>query len=305
LNRFSASKRQAVWFAFGSAFLYAATTPSTKIIVQYMAPIMLAGLLHFGAGIGLSAVWLFQKFIKKETQSNFFPDRKDRLWLVGPILAGGIAASLCLMTAMSITRASCVSLLINLEIVFTVLLAWLIFKEKLTTRAILGLLAIFAGGVCLAGHAELSVSWLSILLMLACCGCWAIDSNFMGQMKNSEPIQIARCRGLCAGTFNFCLALFLGYHLPCLNIIGYAIVTGMIGQGIALCLYILALQQLGVARATAYFSTEPFIGAFLAVLFLREPLGLNLILAVLLMALGVWLHLSEKHEHEYIHTPID
>lgn len=298
-------KQQAIWYALGSVLLYATATPCTKLILQHIAPIMLAGLLHLGAGIGLTCMWLFQNLRGHKNAVDFLPNRKDWPWLIWPVLAGGILSALCLMMAMNITRASCVSLLINLEIVFTVLMARLVFKEHLSTRAILGLLAILFGSVCLSWHADLSVSWPSILLMSACCLCWAIDGNFTAQMKNSEPVQIARCRGLIAGTFNFCLALMLGCHLPNVGIMSCAIVMGIVAQGIGLSLYIVALHQLGVARTTAYFATEPFLGALLSMLILHEPLSANIMLAAVLMGLGVWLHFSEKHEHEHPYSPMN
>jgi hypothetical protein len=68
---------------------------------------------------------------------------------------------------------------------------------------------------------------------------------------------------------------------------------------------VLALRGLGTARTGAYFSTAPFIGAFLALVVLGESVGPTFWLASALMALGVWLHLTEKHEHEHTHEPIE
>ena len=50
----------------------------------------------------------------------------------------------------------------------------------------------------------------------------------------------------------------------------------------------------GAARTGAYFSTAPFLGAALSLVALREAWSWSLVGAGLLMALGVWLHLTEQ-----------
>lgn len=82
-------------------------------------------------------------------------------------------------------------------------------------------------------------------------------------------------------------------------------VVGFFGYGVSLALFVVALRHLGAARTGAYFSTAPFLGAVVAVLALGEPLTVQLAVAGGLMALGVWLHLTERHEHEHIHEPIE
>jgi drug/metabolite transporter (DMT)-like permease len=198
------------------------------------------------------------------------------------------------MIAMSLNKASTVSLLLNFEIVFTALIACFIFKEKIGLRFTIGLFAIMLGGISLSWTTNFSASW-SLLLGIGASLFWAIDANLAARIANSESMQIARIRGLAAGLFNCCLALILGHHLPELNILGYAAITGIVSYGISLSLFITAMRLIGAARAMAYFSTEPFIGALLSVAILHEPLTLNLAMAGIFMGIGVCLHLTEKH----------
>jgi hypothetical protein len=65
------------------------------------------------------------------------------------------------------------------------------------------------------------------------------------------------------------------------------------------------LRALGTARTGAYFSVAPFFGAVLAVAGLGEPLTWQLGAAAVLMAAGVWLHLTERHEHSHAHEATD
>jgi drug/metabolite transporter (DMT)-like permease len=77
--------------------------------------------------------------------------------------------------------------------------------------------------------------------------------------------------------------------------------VGFLGYGLSLMCFVLALHHFGTARKGAYFSLAPFMGALIALGMGSEPLTLRLILSGGLMATGVWLHLTEHHEHEHLH----
>jgi hypothetical protein len=99
------------------------------------------------------------------------------------------------------------------------------------------------------------------------------------------------------------LAFSLGASIPALpNLVG-ALVVGFLAYGVSLALFVVGLRHLGTARTGAYFSVAPFFGALLALL-MGEPATMPLLAAGALMALGTWLHLTEKHEHEHIHEAV-
>lgn len=116
-----------------------------------------------------------------------------------------------------------------------------------------------------------------------------------------NPLHIAALKGLIAGLANCVIAFIYSPVLPTLSQIGAATIIGLFGYGFSLVLFIAALRRLGTARTGAYFSTAPFAGAILAILFLHEPITKKLLTAALFMAIGVYLHLTEKHEHEHSH----
>jgi drug/metabolite transporter (DMT)-like permease len=283
-------------FALASALLFASGMPSAKFLLGRVDPTMLAGLLYLGSGAGLTLALLSRELIKKPEKKNF--RRSDLGWLGASITVGGIMAPLMLMGAMTLARASAVSLLLNFEVVFTAVIAAFLFHEKLSVRVIVGLLAILLGGVTLSWSGNMTASW-SLLLGLGACLFWSLDSNLAGQIVDVEPMRIAQLKGLVAGTVNIMLALILGRHFPEPGIIALAAVTGFLAYGISLTFFIAAMRRLGVARAMAYIATEPFIGSVLAVIFLHEPVSLNLCLAAVFMSIGVWLHLTEHHEHKH------
>jgi len=62
--------------------------------------------------------------------------------------------------------------------------------------------------------------------------------------------------------------------------------VGLVGYGVSLVLYVLALRGLGAARAGAYFATAPFVGAALAIALLHEPLSTAFCVAAVLMGMA-------------------
>jgi drug/metabolite transporter (DMT)-like permease len=133
------------------------------------------------------------------------------------------------------------------------------------------------------------------------CLCWAIDNNLTRKVSANEPIVIAGTKGLIAGITNVGLALAFGAPRPPAPLIAAAATVGFLGYGVSLVLFVLALRGLGAARTGAYFSTAPFVGAAIAIAAFHEPASTAFWVAAMLMAVGVWLHLIERHEHEHSH----
>jgi hypothetical protein len=121
----------------------------------------------------------------------------------------------------------------------------------------------------------------------------------------ADATWIAMVKGLAAGGTNLLLALALGAPWPPGSVAGAAGLLGFFSYGVSLVLFVLGLRSLGTARTGAYFSVAPFFGALLAVLLLGDPLDWRLGAAAALMALGVWLHVTERHEHLHAHEALE
>lgn len=292
---------QGIIYGLLAALLFGLSTPLAKTLVGGIDPVLLAGLLYLGSGIGLSAWWIGKR--RRHPQKHRPLKRAELPWLAGAVLCGGILSPALLMVGLSLSLASTASLLLNLEGVLTALLAWVFWKENCDRRVVVGIFAITCGGILLSvsGQSGFAFSWGSLLICLACLG-WAIDNNLTRQISAADATEIALIKGLVAGVVNLSIALiFLGAKLPPLATISGAMTIGFLGYGVSLALFVLALRHLGTARTGAYFSTAPFVGAVVAVFVLKEPLTLELVAASLLMGLGLWLHLTEKHEHLHHH----
>jgi drug/metabolite transporter (DMT)-like permease len=292
--------------ALAAAILFGASTPLAKALIGAIPPVMLAGLLYLGSGMGLM-VWLV---LRRAMSAEKAPrherlTRRDGLWLTGAILIGGIAAPVLLMVGLASTPASSVSLLLNLEGVFSALLAWFLFRENFDRRVLLGVGFIMLGGVMLAwaGSPQTEVSW-GALAVVAACLCWAIDNNLTRKVSDHDPVAIAGIKGLAAGLVNLALAAAAGRHWPGWQPMLAAGAVGFLGYGVSLVLFVLALRHLGTARTGAYFSVAPFVGAALSLGLLGEPPTAGFWAAGALMGLGTWLHLTERHVHLHRHEAL-
>jgi hypothetical protein len=167
-------------------------------------------------------------------------------------------------------------------------------------QLLFGAFSILAGAALLSWEGRTSPSWGSALIVAACVS-WGIDNNLTRKLSSADPVQIAMLKGLVAGTVNLALALAQGAALPSTGTTLAAGVVGFFGYGVSLALFVLGLRYLGTARTGAYFALAPFIGAMLSVKLLDEPLTVRLVVAGGLMAVGLWLHLTERHDHEHTH----
>lgn len=283
-----------------AAALFGAGTPMAKLLLADVSPWMLAALLYLGSGIGLTLLRVVRRAPKVRLPAG------DRLWLAGAVFAGGVVGPVLLMFGLTGMPASGASLLLNAEGVFTALLAWFLFKENFDRRIAIGMLAIVAGAVVLSwpGEARFGGMWPALAVLGACLA-WGVDNNLTRKVALNDATWIASVKGLAAGAVNLALALALGSSLPSLPALAGSMALGLAAYGVSLVLFVVSLRHLGTARTGAYFSVAPFFGAVLAVALLGESVTPTLLAAGALMALGVWLHLTEQHAHAHTHEPIE
>jgi drug/metabolite transporter (DMT)-like permease len=294
----------AALLALASAALFGASTPLAKLLLGGIDPWLLAGLLYLGSGVGLAVVHIGRRFLGIEPPE--VPLRRGDLpWLAVVILTGGVIGPSLLMLGLSVTPASSAALLLNVEGLATMAIAWLVFREHTDRRIIFGALLILSGAVLLSwqGPAE-GVGWGALAIVGACVA-WGVDNNLTRKLSAADPVQIAMLKGLAAGTVNLTLALWHGAEIPSIApLLGGALV-GFFGYGVSLVMFVLALRHLGSARTGAYFSTAPFIGALLALAMFSEPITARLVAAAVLMGVGLWIHLVEHHEHDHVHGEME
>lgn len=290
--------------ALASAALFGAAMPLSKVLLGSVDPQILAGLLYLGAGIGL---WLVHagRFVIGLPAAEAPLRQTDMPWLAAIILFGGVLGPLLLMLGLNQTDAASGSLLLNLEGIATMAIAWLVFKENVDPRLILGAAAIILGVMVLSYEGQSVALNIGAALIVGACLSWGIDNNLTRKLSASDPVLIAMTKGLAAGVVNLGIGLARGETLPAMSVTGVAALVGFVGIGVSLVLFVLALRHMGTARTGAYYSLAPFIGAMISIAFLGEAPTLKLIVAAILMAIGLWLHLTERHHHDHGHGDLE
>jgi drug/metabolite transporter (DMT)-like permease len=294
--------------ALAAALLFGASTPLAKLLTGDISPLLLAGLLYLGSGLGLGLLLLARQ---ASGRGNSRPaalqaiPRAELPWLAGAIVAGGILGPALLMLGLAATDAASASLLLNVEGVATAIIAWVVFKENADRQIVLGMVAIVLGGALLAwepGGASFSPG---ALLVLGACLCWAVDNNLTRKVSTNDAMLVACLKGLVAGTCNTAIAILGGAFMPALPATGFSLLVGFLGYGLSLTLFVVGLRTLGTARTGAYFSVAPLFGVIISFVLWPEPPGAFFWLAAALMGLGIWLHLRERHEHVHTHEPME
>src|SRR5439155_14304701 len=281
-----------------AALAFGLSAPLAKLLLDVVSPLFLAGLLYLGAGVFLGLVrlaWRRRPAVGRPLTA------RERWILAAVVLAGGVLAPPLLLWGLARSPATVTALLLNLEVVFTASLAGIVFGEHLGTRVGGAAVVMALGGIALGwtpGGPGITVAAVAVVLA---CALWALDNNLTRLIAESDPLLIVEVKGLVAGNGNSLLALVSGqpWHAP--GTIALTMVLGAVWYGTILVLLLLAMRELGAARAGAYFAAAPFFGAAGGLILLGEPPTTGLLAAAALMALATWLLIHERHLHHHRH----
>lgn len=294
------TKKRGLLEGLASAALFGAATPLAKDLLTGLSPPVLAGLFYLGAAAFLAPFVLRRKL--QGGPSSIPTDRRNRLYLLGAILFGGVLGPVLLLSGLATARAASVAMLLNLETTATAVLAFVLFREHLGRWTWLGNAGVLAAGLLLSIEGG-RPGMFGGLLVAGAAVCWGLDNNLTALIDGITPTQSTFWKGLVAGTTNLTLGLFL-YPVTPSPIWLAALVIGGLSYGVSIVLYISSAQALGATRSQMVFASAPFFGVLMAVLWLGEGLTVAQFVAggVLLVSLG--LLFLESHDHSHEHTPI-
>ncbi|HSF03942.1 MAG TPA: DMT family transporter, partial [Solirubrobacterales bacterium] len=243
--------------AVAAALTFGLSAPIAKLLLDVTSPLMLAGLLYLGAGVFLFLVRVIGAG-RRPAARPLTP--RERALLVGAVTAGGILAPPLLLWGLARSAASAAALLLNLEVVFTVLLAGALFGEGLGRRVIGAAALMAVAGAWLAWPGGRLDVTLPSLAVAGACLLWAVDNNLTRLIADADAMLVAQVKGLVAGGANTAVALASGDAAPAVWAVLAAFGLGAVSYGTSLVLFILALRRLGAARTGAYFALAPFFG---------------------------------------------
>ena len=281
-----------------AAVSFGLTTPVIERAGRGLGPFSTAALLY--AGAALSALVL-----GRLAPSSGAPWRPIHLVrLCGMALAGAALAPSLLAWGLQRSGAATGSLLLNLEALFTVLLAWLIYREQIGRRVAVALGFMALGGAALTFNAASTAGFqlVGALAIASATAAWALDNTLSRGLAEQDPVQIVACKGALGAAVTAALALASGESRPTAFAVWALLACGATGYGLSLRLYLLAQRRIGAARTASIFAIAPFVGAALAWLTGDRSLGVWTLVSAAFFGLGVLLHMTERHRHAHIHS---
>lgn len=280
-----------------AAALFGATTPLASRLADDTSAPVLAGLLYVGAAVAVAP------FVSRRTIDPVAWRRGGRRLTVA-VGAGGLLGPLLLTAGLARTPAATASLLLNLELVATTVLAAVLFHEHIGRRIGTGTLAVVAAGAVLAwtGSPEFR---LGALLIVGACLCWGLDNCVTADLDEIAPEHITLAKGVIAGGTNLLVGAALGASMPSNGVLLAALAVGALGYGASITLWVAGARDLGAARGQLVFASAPFVGVAVAWVALGDTIRFAEVLALVLAAYGVSQVLGSHHLHEHRHDPIE
>jgi drug/metabolite transporter (DMT)-like permease len=275
-----------------AAILFGISAPAASRLTDDMGPFALAGLLYLGAAIAVVP-------IVARSRQPVAALRATLPNLSLAVILGGLLGPVLLAVGLDLVPAATASLLLNLELVFTTLIAGVVFHEHLGGRVIAGTVLVGAGGAVLAGTADPDLRW-GALVIAGACFCWAIDNSATASIDQITPSTVTLAKGIIAGGTNFAIGVRTD-GLPDTAALLAALMIGAIGYGASITLWVAGARDLGAARGQLVFAAAPFVGAAVAWTFLPDPVTTRELVAFSAAAAGVALVSRSTHEHTHEH----
>jgi drug/metabolite transporter (DMT)-like permease len=290
-----ASIRRGILRCTASAVLFGISAPAASRLTGDLGAFSLAGLLYLGAAIAVLPVL-------RRTKLDRLALQRGAGRLATAVVIGGAVGPVLLAAGLSHAPAATASLLLNLELVFTTVLAFFVFNEHVGRRVVAGTMFVFAAGLILSWSGNADLRWGSLLIAAACL-CWAVDNCVTAALDELAPSHITFAKGLIAGTANLAIGLILDGMSDAGAVLA-ALVVGGFGYGASITLWVAGARDLGAARAQLVFATAPFVGAIVAWTAFGEGVKGREVAALFVAAVGVAFVLRSGHEHEHRHEPL-
>lgn len=273
-----------------AAILFGLSTPMAKPLTAIVPPVWLATIFYGGSLFGILPGMFTRMGLRPDSPGDFWIPGKltsrETLALAASILFGGVLAPVALIVGLTGFPASRGSLLLNAESLFTVLIATVLFREKVTGWILSGVLLGSAGCVILSFQ-KTENSYHGAFFFFLAAFFWALDTNILRFLSNVNPLVITVWKGAGSTLLLLPMAWSTETFSGSPEIILESLLVGALGYGFSLVVFLLSLRSVGVVQTGAWFGFSPFIGAGLSIVVLKEPLTRSFLFSAIILFLAM------------------
>ena len=290
VRKFLNMKNKTIVIGYASAILASALFGSVPTIAKPMISNINILLLTSFAYLIASATFTP---IAHRTKSAFV--KKDYWILLVIAICGATIAPLLYFLGLNQSNASDTSLLSNAEIVFTVLLALIFFKERLKPIGFVAVGLVLFGVTIVTTNLQVSNSLFQIntghLLILGATAFWALDNNLSRIiLTRVDTARLVQLKSAIGGAIMLVTIFALGIPLQIsAKQIPYLILLSVLGFGGSLYFFLQSLKRIGTIRTVVLFSMSSVFGLVFAGIFLHEKISVFQIIAIVIMLTGIYL----------------
>jgi drug/metabolite transporter (DMT)-like permease len=278
-----------------AALLFGASAPAASELAGSVSAFTLAGLLYLGAGLAVLPS------VGRRPPSRVAL-RSEWQRAATAVVAGGAVGPVLLMAGLARTSAASASILLNMELVATAVLAAVFFHEHIGRRLAQSIVLVTFAGAVLSWRGDAGLD-VGAVLIVAACVCWGLDNCVTAAIEQLSPEHVVLLKGAVAGSANLAIGLVRDGWAADTSAgdVLAALTIGALGYGWSITLWVRGARQLGAARGQVIFATAPFIGVGVAWLVLGEAVRVAQVVALVLAAVGVAWSLRSGHTHEHHH----
>ena len=269
--------------------------PLTKLVLGQGDALSTMAFMYLGVLIGMSLIAVCGRKTSLIDPQRHLQKKDTPLLLILILL--GTTTTILINLGLLTTSATTGTVLNNFTLVATALLAFFIFKEKISKRLWIAIVFITLG-VMILSIGDITAFSLTpgSLLIVGGTLCYGFANNIMKKVSDRNPVETSIVRSFGITLLSFVLMLFFGSTIPSLSTIIFMMVTGFLTSGLYFLFILYAQRKLGVAKTAALTGIYPLLGIIASIIIFSEIPNLAFGAALLLIIPGLFFAITRNKD---------
>ncbi len=276
----------AIWIAWF-------VTATNLIISKFAVPYISSAFFLFLSCAG--AVLCFVPHIQKVNGWKLLFNKKLIWQYLGLGTLGTALPMTVFMIALNFTTPTNAAILNQFEIIYSILLAWILLKERPTFKQIGGSLLVIAGVTLLLWQAGFSVQLKGDLMIIGCLWMFQLSHIFAKKLPaEMDPQMIAAARALFALPALFLLIIYIvctqGIIFTATPTLWWTLLfSAVINYFLGNTFWYYAIRNMDLGKASAIILSYPVMTFILSALFGLDKVTIFKVLGLVLALLGAYI----------------